>query len=206
MGYSTHNDEARRFGMPEAKKEPRANVSKVKIAKGRSVSTVRKGFADKPKASPVKAPKAIKPEVKAVAKAVVRKARSPQKAKGSFADLIKKQAELEEVKKEAKAELKKQYDSLLKEAESIKGQYKGLFDESIESAPKPRGGRARKAGGRVPGVVPFTLEEVKSFVGQKEAGMDKIKIQHRRPKSVARMEDAYRRSEDAEEILRILNK
>lgn len=127
-----------------------------------------------------------------------------RKPKGSFADLLKKQAEFEQIKKGAKADLKKEYDRLIKEADSIKVQYKGLFNESIESAPKIRGVRAKKTAGKVVGLKPFSLNEIEDFVEQKRQG-ETIKISGRRPKSIARMEDAYRHSENAEEILKMLN-
>lgn len=199
----------RRFIVPEAKKVPKAKVSKPRVAKAKPSSTVKKGFVAKPKAS-IKAPKAVKaakgPIQEAIAPVKVRKLRGPNKAKGTFADLLKKQAELEKIKKGAKAELKKHYDGLLKEADSIKSQYKGLFNEAIESAPAVRGVRAKKATGKVLGLKPFSLKEVEAFVGQKRHGIANIKIQGRRPKSISRIEDAYRHSEDAEEILELLNK
>jgi hypothetical protein len=203
------NSEERRFIVPEAKKVPKTKVSRPKVARAKPSSTVKKVFAAKPKAA-IKAPKAVKaakgPTPEVIAPVKVRKLRGPRRAKGTFADLLKKQAELEIIKKGAKAELKKQYDGLLKEAESIKFQYKGLFDEAIESAPAVRGTRAKKATGKVPGLKPFSLKEVEAFVEQKQHGIANIKIQGRRPKSISRIEDAYRHSEDAEEILKMLNK
>jgi len=166
---------------------------------------VKTGFTAKPKAKIVKPaakPAAKAPEVKAP---VARKTRAyTRRAKGSFAELLKKQGELEAIKKGAKADLKKQYDSLVKEADSIKAQYKGLFNESIESAPKVRDARAKKATGKVVGLRPFSLSEIKEFVKQKKQGRA-VKISGRRPKSIARMEDAYRHSEDAKDILKMLN-
>jgi hypothetical protein len=50
------------------------------------------------------------------------------------------------------------------------------------------------------------LKEVEDFVEQKQQGISEIKVQGRRPKSISRLEDAYRHSEDAEEILKLLNK
>jgi ABC-type sugar transport system ATPase subunit len=202
--------------MPEAKKPvkaPKAKVAKPKVAKAKPASKVAKGFADKPKINIIKASKttkaqkplqAAKPVSVASTEVKAKKARGPNKAKGSFADLLKIQSQYEAAKKGAKADLKKQYDSLVKEAESIKLQYKGLFNESIESASKSRGTGVKKTSGKIPGLKPFTLKEVEDFVDQKKEGVT-IKIQGRRPKSIARMEDAYRHSEDAEEILKILN-
>ncbi|MGA2547807.1 MAG: hypothetical protein ABSF43_14745 [Rectinemataceae bacterium] len=187
--------------MSETKKAPKAKVSK---PKAKTESKVAKGFGNKPKAIFIKTPKA--PEIKAPVEVKIKKTRGPQKAKGSFADLLRIQSQYEEAKKGAKSDLKRQYDGLIKEAESIKAQYKGLFNESIESDPKSRGTGLKKSSGKIPGLKPFTLKEVEDFVEQKQQGIAKIQVQGRRPKSIARMEDAYRHSEDAEEILKILNK
>jgi hypothetical protein len=204
--------------MPEEKKTvkaPKAKGPKPKVVKAKVESKVAKGFADKPKANlikapktqkPLEAPKMAKPEAKTPIEVKAKKVRGPNKAKakGSYADLLKIQSQYEEAKKGAKADLKKQYDSHIKEAESLKAQYKSLFNESIESAPKTRGPRTQKSSGKTPGLKPFTLKEVEDFVDQKKEGVT-IKIQGRRPKSIARMEDAYRHSEDAEAILKMLN-
>jgi hypothetical protein len=196
--------------MPESKKISKAKAVKPKVVKAKPAPTARKGITTKPKAN-IKAPKrlkplkVLKPDVKALPEVKVRKVQGPNKAKGSIADLLKKHAELEKIKKGAKADLKKQYDGHLKEAESIKAQFKSLFSESIESAPKNRGPRTQKAIGKVVGLKPFSLKEIEAFLEQKHHGIAKIKIQGRRPKSIARIEDAYRHSEHPEEILKILN-
>ncbi len=190
--------------MPEKKKETKVKVSKPKVAKAKPASVA------KPKAKVIKTP-AVRlapksPEAKApVVEKKAKKTRSyNRKPTGTFADLLKKQAELEEIKKGAKADLKKQFDAHIKEADRVKAQYKELFQENIESAPKVRGAGAKKARGRIPGLKPFSLAEVEEFVEQKKQGKA-IKIVGRRPKSIARMEDAYRHSEDAKEILKTLN-
>lgn len=189
--------------MPESKK-----VAKPKSPSRPKVVKAKPEAVAKPKAKVVKAakpaPKA--PEVKApVVEVKAKKTRGyTRRLKGSFSDLLKIQSQYEEAKKSAKADLKKQFDSLIKEADSIKAQYKGLFDESIESSPKVRGAGVKKTKGKIPGLKPFSLSEVEEFVEQKKEGKT-IKISGRRPKSIARMEDAYRHSEDAEEILKRLN-
>jgi|GEM_PF-1851162 hypothetical protein len=194
-----------------------AKAQKVKVARPRTekaepASNERPGSDAKPKAKarvakPALKAKPKKPEANSPAIAAkVRKTRAPRKAKGTFADLLKKQAELEEIKKGAKSELRRQFDGLVKEAEKIKAQYKELFAESIESAPKTRGGGAKRTAGKIPGLKPYSLQEVKVFIEQKEQGKASIRIPGRKPKSVARMEDAYRHSENAEEILEMLNK
>jgi hypothetical protein len=187
--------------MPEPKKAKVASPkspSKSKVAKAKPAAMPKAKATPKPTAKP--ASKA--PEVKAP---VAKKTRAyTRKAKGSFAELLKIQSQYEEAKKGAKADLKKQFDGLIKEADSIKAQYKGLFNESIESAPKARGARAKKTTGKVVGLKPFSLSEVEEFVEQKKQGKA-VKISGRRPKSIARMEDAYRHSEDADDILEMLN-
>jgi hypothetical protein len=195
--------------LPESKKTakaPKAKAAKPKVVKTKPASTVKNGFSAKPKADIAKAPKVAKPVVKATVEVKVKKTRGPRKAKGTFADLLKKQAELEEIKKGAKVELKKEYDGFLKEADKVKAQYKELFSESIESLPKARGTGSKKTAGKILGLKPFTLKEVEDFVEQKQQGISEIKVQGRRPKSISRLEDAYRHSEDAEEILKLLNK
>jgi hypothetical protein len=157
------------------------------------------------KASKAKAAKPGIEKTKKAPKGKARKTRGPRKARGRFADLLRKQAELEAIRKGAKAELKKHYDSLTKEAEKVRAQYKELFAESIESAPKARRTGAKKATGRIPGLKPYAIQEVKAFIEQKVQGRATIRIPGRKPKSIARMEDAYRHSENAEDILEILN-
>lgn len=197
-----------KVSMPEAKKETKAKIAKPKSPSKPKVAKAKPAAKPKVKATPKFAPKvAVKPSaVKAPSPdKTAKKPRSyTRKPKGSFADLLKKQAELEQIRKSAKADFKKQYDGLIKEANSIKVQYRGLFNDNIESAQKTRGPRTRKVGGKIVGLKPFSLGEVKDFVEQKKKGKT-IKIQGRRPKSIARMEDAYRDSEDAEDILRMLN-
>jgi len=194
--------------MPDTKKETKPNSKKSRSA-AKPKQTTGAVSAAKPavkagtkagKASPEK-PMAIAPQAKdKQSRAYTRK------AKGSFAELIKKQAELEEIKKGAKADLKKQYDDLLKDAAKVGDQYKLLFGDSIASAPKAKAAAgAKKAAGKLPGAQAFSRKEVDDFIDQKKAGAE-VKIDGRRLKSIARMEAAYNESQDADEILRILNK
>jgi hypothetical protein len=178
--------------MPEAKKASKAKSAaqpKVKVAKPAPKAEVKK-HATKLPALPKKAKKTRM---------------YTRKPRGTFADLLKKQAELEEIKKGAKADLKKQFDAYLKEADKVNAQYKELFGESIESAPKTKGARGRKGAGKIPGLKPFSLQEVEAFIDQKKSGVE-IKVPGRRPKSIARMEEAYKQSDEAEGMLTILNK
>jgi hypothetical protein len=198
--------------MPEAKKVAKPKKSsKPKAIKAKPVSTVKNSTTRKPKAKIVKpAPKveAKKPEF--IVPVEVKKAKKTRsytrKPKGTFADLLKKQAELEEIKKGAKAELKKQFDDLIKESEKVKTQYQELFHEVLLASVKIKsaGTRAKKVTGKIPGLKPFTLKEIEDFIDQKKEGVV-IRIHGRRPKSIARIEDAFMHSEDAQEILRILN-
>jgi carbon monoxide dehydrogenase subunit G len=180
------------------KKEVKSKVAAKPVAKAKP-STAKSASKAKATKAEVK-----KPEVKAPVAVKAKKVRGPNKAKGSFADLIKIQHQYEEAKKGAKAELKKEFDAHLKEADKIKAEYKQFFSESIESAPKSRGVGAKKTSGKIIGFTPFTLKEVEDFVDQKKEGIT-IKIQGRRPKSIARLEAAYSKSDDAETILKILN-
>jgi hypothetical protein len=195
--------------MPDPKKakvvKPKS-PSKPKVSNTKPATKLITGFAAKPKAKAIPklatkpVPKA--PEVKAP---VAKKARAyARKPKGSFSDLLKIQSQYEEAKKGAKADLRKQFDAHIKEADSLKAQYKSLFNENIESAPKARGVGAKKITGKIAGLKPFSLSEIEDFVEQKKQGKP-VKISGRRPKSIARMEDAYRRSEDAKDILKMLN-
>jgi hypothetical protein len=194
--------------MPELKKEAKAKgAAKTATAKG---IKAKPASAAKPKAKvkTIRASRKMENKAPGAEKKAKRLRSYTRKAVGAFADLLKKQAELEEIKKGAKAELKKEYDRLIGESGKIKAQYKGLFNESIESAPKAKRAGANKASRKprkAAGVKPYTIAEVKGFVEQKKKG-GIIKISGRRPKSIARMEDAYRQSEDAGKILEILNK
>jgi hypothetical protein len=196
--------------MPVVKKPakaPKAKVAKPKVIKAKPASTAKKAPVTKPKAIS-KAPKALKVAIKAPVETKVRKVRGPNKikAKGSFADLLKKQAELEQVKKGAKAELKKQFEDLIKESEKVKAQYQELFHELLLASAKSKSTAkiAKKTTGKIVGLKPFSLKEVEDFIDQKKEGVD-IKIKGRRPKSIARLEAAYSKSDDANTILRILN-
>ena len=131
----------------------------------------KKPVAKKPAA---KKPVAKVPSAKPVAEQVV-KARKTRKAKvsgSSYEIMLKKQAELDAYKKQAKIELKKQYDEKLKEAHELKAHYQKLFAENIDSAPKGRSVGAGKVGRSSRG---YTLDQVQSFLDQKNAG-GKIKI------------------------------
>jgi hypothetical protein len=194
--------------MPESKKvaKPKSPSKPKPVVKAKPATKLITGFTAKPKAKatpkPTAKPAPKAPEVKAP---IAKKARAyARKPKGSFADLLKIQSQYEEAKKGAKTDLKKQFDAHLKNADSIRIQYKSLFNENIESAPKARGAGAKKTTGKIPGLKPFSLSEIEEFVEQKKQGKA-VKISGRRPKSIARMEDAYRRSEDAEDILKMLN-
>ena len=125
-----------------------------------------------------------------------------RKPKGSFADLLKKQVELEKAKNGAKVDLKRQYENLLKESEQIRAHYKKLFNESIESAPKVRGAGAKKAPSRG-----YTLEQVKLFIEQTENG-GTIKIPGKNSTGIKRINAAYvkAKNKDAESVLALLNK
>jgi len=161
-------------------------------------SAVKKPAADKP-AAKVPSPK---PEEEKAVK--VRKPRKVKAAGSSYEIMLKKQAELDAYKKQAKIEIKKQYDEKLKEGEELKAHYQKLFGESIGSAPKAQKGGAQKAGKPSRG---FTLEQIESFLSQKDAG-GKIKIEGKNATGVARIKAAYDKSseKDAESILEIINK
>jgi hypothetical protein len=203
--------------MPEAKKEGKAKVNsakqkgpvKTKAIKSNSPAKAKSASAAKPKVEKeavMAKPETIKVPKVRVARGKAKQARGPKaRARGGFAELIRIQSQYEEAKKGAKADLKREYEDLIKEADRIKAQYKGLFDESIESAPKAKAARAPKAPGKVQGLKPFTMKEVENFIDQKKTGAA-IKIKGRRAKSIARMQEAYGESEDADDILKLLNK
>jgi hypothetical protein len=145
----------------------------------------------------VKTPIVKAPVVEAKAKKTRAYTRKP---KGTFADLLKKQAELEKMKKGAKSDLKKQYDNLLKEADSIKSHYKNVFNESIESAPKARGAGVKKAPSKG-----YSLEQVKLFIEQTEKG-ETVKIPGRNAAGIAKIKAAYEKAEnkDVESVHELL--
>jgi hypothetical protein len=201
--------------MPNEKKPvtaPKAKVSKPKLAKVNPTSAVKTAFVAKPTAKVAKpAPKAAPKKPKAaapVAVVKVRTTRGPKKhTKGSFADLLKKQAELEGIKEKAKKDLKRDYGIYLNKAEDIAEEYRKIFSEEIGAAPKIKASGEKKATGtKTAGMKPYSLSEVASFVEQKRLGRAKIKVSGRRPKSIAKMEDAFKQSEEADEILKILNR
>jgi hypothetical protein len=100
--------------VPVAKKEQKAKGPKPKVSKAKAGPKASVGASDtaKPKSILIKASKPLKvlkvdkPEVKAPVDVKVKKARGPNKAKGSFADLLKIQNQYEAAKKSAKADLK----------------------------------------------------------------------------------------------------
>jgi hypothetical protein len=143
----------------------------------------------------------------------VKRARRSQRVKAlkGFDELFKKQAELEAATKNAKSELRKEYDKTLQHAESLKDQYKSLFHEAIDTA-SPKATKVTRGGGKrvrtTGAVAPITEAEVESFIEQKEQGLsvDKIKISGRRIKSVKRIDDAYNKADtkDAKSIREML--
>jgi len=169
---------------PKVAKAKPAPKSKAKVAK-----------------APAKKAAAKKLEIAAPAIAKTRKTRgSNKKAKGSFADLQKIQAQYEEAKKGAKADLKKHYEDLKKESEKIRAQYKELFNEAIESAPRTKGSVAKKSSGKG-----FTLDQVQSYIDQLATG-GKIKIPGKNAIGVGRIRAAYdrARNKDAESVHALL--
>jgi hypothetical protein len=191
------------------KRQAKPSAARAKAPKSIKAKPASKPAAKKakPLPGPTEAPKAEKPV----------KAYKPRQAKGglsSFADLLKKQSELETIKKQAKAELRKAYEDKVKEADGIKKQYSELFSESLETLPKAR--KARRASPKVPkakpakrgAIAPYTAAEISAFIEQKDEGIDvkKIKIAGRRVKSVQKIDQAYDKADtkDAESILDLL--
>jgi hypothetical protein len=173
-------------------------------AKAKPKTVAKKPIAKKPVARKA-APKAKAEKPIPVSPATkVRKPRKAKVASSSYETMLKKQAELDAYKKQAKIELKKQYDEKLKEAHELKAHYHKLFAENIDSAPKGRSVATKKAGRNSRG---YALDQVQSFLDQKDAG-GKIKIEGKNATTVKRMQDAYNeaKSKDAESILAILNK
>jgi hypothetical protein len=184
-------------------------MAKTKTAKPTAAKSAKPktAAANKPavKKPDVKKPVAKIPAPKPEEEKVI-KTRKPRKVKvagSSYEIMLKKQAELDAYKKQAKIELKKQYDEKLKEGDELKAHYQKLFGESIGSAPKAQKGGAKKAGKPSRG---FTLEQIESFLSQKDAG-GKIKIEGKNATGVARIKAAYDKSsdKDAESILEIIN-
>ena len=169
------------------------------MATKKTANTIKSKKPVKKPAAPKKAP-AVKP---VVAEAKVRKPRKPKSDLGSsFEIMLKKQAELDAYKKQAKIDLKKQYDDKLKEAEALKAQYEKLFGEKLDAPAKVQKVRAKRAPAKG-----FTLSQVESYLEQLAAG-GKIKIAGKNAKTVAKMKDAYDKAttKDAKSILELLNK
>lgn len=169
------------------------------MAAKKTANTIKSKKPVKKPAAPKKAP-VVKP---VVAEAKVRK---PRKAKSdlgsSFEIMLKKQAELDAYKKQAKIDLKKKYDDKVKEAESLKAQYEKLFGEKLDAPAKVQKVKAKRAPAKG-----FTLSQVESYLEQLAAG-GKIKIAGKNAKTVAKMKDAYDKAatKDAKSILELLTK
>jgi hypothetical protein len=195
------------------KKVAESSRNKAKVAKPKKATAKKPIFKAKPKAASGKTTSTAKPKagkkvspVPAVRTVKVTRARKPKSALSSYANLLKKESKLEAARKYAKNELRKEYDDSLKKADSVKGKYKELFHESIESAPR----KARKAGGgKSTGKAKrgYTLDQIDSFLSQVDAG-GKIKIDGKNATGVARIKAAYDKSpsKDAKSILVFLTK
>jgi hypothetical protein len=195
------------------KKVVESSTAKVKIPKSKKITAKKPVAKAKPKAATKKPiskakPKAVKkvtPETKAKTPKATR-ARKPKSALSSYANLLKKENELEAIRKLAKNELRKEYDGFLKKADAVKEQYKELFHEAIESAPR----KIRRVGGRKStgkAKRGYTLEQIESYLSQKDSGR-KIKIEGKNVTGVARIKAAYEKSpsKDAKSILELINK
>ena len=203
--------------MPEAKKAPTAKPAskeKAKIVKAKPAKAVeakKAGPASKPAA------KTVKPKAK-VAK--VRKPRGPNKPKlatsGSLSELHSLQAQVEKSKVKARKELTKTYQAAFNEAARIAVEFEELFGEPISSDRKankskasgtkkgrPAGGKKAKGVKKVVGVKPFTLKEVEGFLEMKNEGIP-IKLAGRRSKSIEKLEEAYKQTQDPKEMLEML--
>jgi hypothetical protein len=181
-------------------KEPLMAVKKVakpNLIKAKTKASIVKKPVSKAKTKE----EAISAEPKPVK---VRKTRKSKDSLSSYANLLKKQKELVEAKKLAQTELRQKFDEYMKESDKVKEQYKKLFGETIESAPKGRKVAAKKATGRARG---FSLDQIESFLNQVDNG-GKIKIEGKNATGIARIKAAYEKSPDkgAESILAFLNK
>jgi len=180
----------------------KTSASKAKTTKAKK-PVAKKPVVKKPvaKATAAKAP-AAKPIEEKVVKA--RKARKVKIASSSYEMMLKKQAELDAYKKQAKIELKKQYEEKLKEGEDLKANFQELVGESIGSAPRTPKAKGKKVGKGSRG---YTLNQIESFLSQKDSG-GKIKIEGKNATGVARIKAAYDKSagKDAKSILEIINK
>ncbi len=179
-----------------------------------------------PKAKPAKAKakspataKAAKPKdaSKTARKVAPKKpapVRTPRQADVSlpgFEDFRKKQADLEVAAKQAKAAIRKAHDNKIKEADALKKQYFDLFNESFDTASKPR--KATRKGPKSKTATrgqaaPYKAAEIETFIEQKKKGLTvkDIKIKGRRPKSIQRISAAYDKasSKDTASILKLL--
>jgi histone H1/5 len=195
------------ISMPEGKKEVKAKPApKAKVVTAKPASKPKVAAKPKAKAPSKPAPKVQTKKPVAKAPVAIKKAKKTRaytkKPKGTFADLIKKQAELEEIKKGAKADLKKQYENHLKEAEKVKVQYKELFAENLDA---PSKARAKATGKKKNGWKTFTLDQVQSFIDQTTEGKP-VKIPGKNAIGVKKIQAAYdkAKNKDAESVLALL--
>jgi hypothetical protein len=208
---------------PSKPKTGKPRTSKPKAAAKRNTAKAKTDLATKKTAKTsagkrAGAPRKTVAKVKTKAKiAKPRKPRGPNKPRvsGSFAELLSVQALFEKSKQKARKELKQEYAGILKNAEKIKAQYSELFGESIDGGGTARRGRpkvatggkvkTRKTGAKKPaGVKPFSLKEVEGFLEMKAEGLP-VKLAGRRSKSVTRLEEAYKQTQDAKGIMALLN-
>jgi hypothetical protein len=139
--------------------------------------------------------KVILGEQESSATAVAKKSR---KAKFPYAELIKKQAELDAIKKAAKSDLKKKYDAKIAEAVAIQGEDKWLFNEPLHSSDNKIVGakEAIREGNKC-----YTLYIVKTIIDQTNEGkaiksLGRMQLESRRSKQPiilveSRMQNTY---------------
>jgi hypothetical protein len=184
--------------MAVEKKAASKNVKKAQPAKAKTVAK---------KATVKKAPAVSVPSSEPKKETEVKKARKPRTFKVSgFAELQKKEAELEAIKKKTKIQLKNQYDSIVKKADGLKAEYKQIFKEDISTASKGRKAAVGKsASPRKVVPKPITLDEVQTFIDHFAEGQE-IKLPGRRPLSIAKIKAAYikAKTKDAESVLALL--
>lgn len=217
--------------MPRATKATNSKTAKAKTATPKAKSAVAKPKAGKAKPKPVAAkPKAATSKIEAKPAVIVkkpspisqtkapdsepkvRKPRSPNKPKisGSYERFIELQSQLDKSKEKARKELRAEYEAAFKVAENKKAQYEKIFGESLDHAPKAQVNDKAPAPKKVAkakkpaGVVPFTQKEIESFIALKSEGLP-VKISGRRSQSVEKLEAAYKKTQDPEGMLEILN-
>jgi hypothetical protein len=127
--------------------------------------------------------------------------KKPRKAKSPYADILKKQAELDATRKAAKSDLNKKYDDKITEAVAIQVEHNKLVNKSLDSS-VGNNASAKKAIRK--GNIGFTLDLVKTFIDQ-TIEVQPVKIHGKNTVGIKKIKAAYDKSKikEAESVLEL---